>query len=611
MPEDSPADSPLTDAARTEAARIADWCETQRTSTEARANAQISVVWVLLLGGLVLLLVLPRILQMIDFAGQRDSLPPAIVERFDTTITTIQSNLVEMERESEEAAALRADSAEDVQKQRSIVGKLEEQISFTLRQPFAVWRSVDGLDQVENFVVRHVVQGAFSPDEAIALGYIGDPNVIASDDRVGFLLHRGTRDGLWGGRPVESSIGQFDDITAGVPVADAGGFAIAGLIGTKAGIFISAGYADWERLWPDDGNELSIIIHTMGQFPDGRFFALGAPLPNALSQGAPIEEILLLSDGGLAWRDGIREELAQDKQDWLSQFSKGCPNLRGLGCERIVRYESTTPVPLDHGARLAFHKRFDRRGDRIEIYYFEEYGSLPMSLALDKDGRFAQGPVTTALLQRDGTVLAGGPGLLIESLTEEDQIAFVSAVLKSTEIPDDYFLGSPRGADPTVQSVFALVTTLRNERETLAALTTTDTARKAVADAAAQTLDRQKTVRDEFKVLSSELETALRNAEPARQITQIATRLAVIGLLIYLVQIVVNRYRYLQRLAGFYQARGQALRMLSVSPDNTLMNGVSLGDLTTMLSPDAIGFDKSAEPPTNHLVSLLQAGLKR
>jgi len=74
---------------------------------------------------------------------------------------------------------------------------------------------------------------------------------------------------------------------------------------------------------------------------------------------------------------------------------------------------------------------------------------------------------------------------------------------------------------------------------------------------------------------------------------------------------VVNRYRYLQRLGGFCQARAQAFGLLAASADTSLLKSISLGDVTAIPSPDAIGFDKSAEPPTAQMVSLLQAGLQR
>ncbi len=152
---------------------------------------------------------------------------------------------------------------------------------------------------------------------------------------------------------------------------------------------------------------------------------------------------------------------------------------------------------------------------------------------------------------------------------------------------------------------------LETLRDRWSSLTAIATERVRVKDANEATLVRQDKVKADFGKLSAELVKTLRTADPARQLAQIATRLAVIGLLIYLVQIVVNRYRYLQRLAGFYQARAQSFRMLAASPDARLLAGVTLADLTTMLSPDGIGFDKTAEPPTNQMVSLLQAGLKR
>ncbi|MEL6335552.1 MAG: hypothetical protein AAFQ88_02780 [Pseudomonadota bacterium] len=114
------------------------------------------------------------------------------------------------------------------------------------------------------------------------------------------------------------------------------------------------------------------------------------------------------------------------------------------------------------------------------------------------------------------------------------------------------------------------------------------------------------------------LEDALRDAEPVRQAISMGTRVAIIGLLIFLVQIVVNRYRYLQRLAGFYRARGDAFRLLAAQAaeraagkDLPMLEGVTLAELTNALSPDAIGFDKAADPPSHHVSSLLQTALKR
>ena len=81
-------------------------------------------------------------------------------------------------------------------------------------------------------------------------------------------------------------------------------------------------------------------------------------------------------------------------------------------------------------------------------------------------------------------------------------------------------------------------------------------------------------------------------------------------MLIYLVQIVVNRYRYLQRLACFHQARGQALQILADQEDQSLLKGITISDLAALLSPDSIGFDSAPEAPTQQMVALLQAGIR-
>lgn len=131
------------------------------------------------------------------------------------------------------------------------------------------------------------------------------------------------------------------------------------------------------------------------------------------------------------------------------------------------------------------------------------------------------------------------------------------------------------------------------------------------AETTKSSYDRQAEALKEFGALSIELEEALRGADRIRQLAQIVTRLAVIGLLIYVVKIVVNRYRYLHRLAGFYHARAHAFRMLAAQGDSALLSGLSIADITAMLSPDAIGFDKSAEPLAGEIVPLLQAGLRK
>ncbi|MEP4379767.1 MAG: sialidase family protein [Alphaproteobacteria bacterium] len=108
-----------------------------------------------------------------------------------------------------------------------------------------------------------------------------------------------------------------------------------------------------------------------------------------------------------------------------------------------------------------------------------------------------------------------------------------------------------------------------------------------------------------------QLSRALTDADELRRASRIATRIAIVALLIYLVQIIVNRYRYLQRISGFYRGRAQAIRLLTASPDaQDILKGVPFTDLMATLSPDSIGFDKSAEPPTQNLVGMFRDAIR-
>ena len=102
-----------------------------------------------------------------------------------------------------------------------------------------------------------------------------------------------------------------------------------------------------------------------------------------------------------------------------------------------------------------------------------------------------------------------------------------------------------------------------------------------------------------LKELTNSLDNAFREAEPVREAGQIATRIAVLGLLIYLVRILFNRYRYHIRLSKFYQGRAQALCLLIAdNPNQSLFKNSSLNDLATTLTPETIGFDNIKDTPT-------------
>jgi hypothetical protein len=75
-------------------------------------------------------------------------------------------------------------------------------------------------------------------------------------------------------------------------------------------------------------------------------------------------------------------------------------------------------------------------------------------------------------------------------------------------------------------------------------------------------------------------------------ISTVTTRVGIVVLLLFLVQILVPLYRYNTKLAGFYDARADALELV----DNDNSDG--LDRLVTILSPDTLDFGKAPATPT-------------
>lgn len=103
----------------------------------------------------------------------------------------------------------------------------------------------------------------------------------------------------------------------------------------------------------------------------------------------------------------------------------------------------------------------------------------------------------------------------------------------------------------------------------------------------------------------------LRQADQAgslwRNVSSLAARLAVIALLIYLVNILVNLYRYNMRLAAFYQARGDAIdTALTLGADLRPMAGTSLAELAQAHTPEEVTFGTRPAPPTDALLKAIQ-----
>lgn len=102
----------------------------------------------------------------------------------------------------------------------------------------------------------------------------------------------------------------------------------------------------------------------------------------------------------------------------------------------------------------------------------------------------------------------------------------------------------------------------------------------------------------------------LRQADEAgslfNEVSSLVARLAVIALLIYLVNILVNLYRYNMRLAAFYQAQGNAIELAIASgADVRAMIGSSFKELAAAQTPETVSFGARPAPPTETVLKTL------
>lgn len=83
------------------------------------------------------------------------------------------------------------------------------------------------------------------------------------------------------------------------------------------------------------------------------------------------------------------------------------------------------------------------------------------------------------------------------------------------------------------------------------------------------------------------------------EVSSLGARLAVIALLVYLVNILVNLYRYNMRLAAFYQAQGNSIELAIASgADIPSMIGTSFHELASAQTPELVSFGTRPAPPT-------------
>jgi hypothetical protein len=84
-------------------------------------------------------------------------------------------------------------------------------------------------------------------------------------------------------------------------------------------------------------------------------------------------------------------------------------------------------------------------------------------------------------------------------------------------------------------------------------------------------------------------------------ISTITTRIGIVVLLLFLVQILVPLYRYNIKLSGFYEARANALELLELVDDK---NDDALERLVSVFSPDSLEFGKAPATPTQQAIDM-------
>jgi hypothetical protein len=83
-------------------------------------------------------------------------------------------------------------------------------------------------------------------------------------------------------------------------------------------------------------------------------------------------------------------------------------------------------------------------------------------------------------------------------------------------------------------------------------------------------------------------------------ISSLSTRIGSVLILIFLVQILVNLYRYNIRLAAYYDARADALQLVGSKDEKTL------NEYVKVLSPETFDFGKQPRSPADNVMDLLK-----
>ena len=663
---------------------IASWFENQHEIEENSAQQQIRLILVTVLVGIFLLLVLPRLIQEIDYLWRADSMPPKIIEKAKSTqdvMTTIQGKI---DNDVDSATKRRVSIENDLTEHKKVLSKNRNVLTDVLSKDLAIFGRVldqnnndhwtitktieakdgtfiaagfeDAVDVVETLLLHSTDGKSWTPIRPEESGtrlrgglnsllQAKDGTFIAAGfedavDVVGTLLLHSTDGKSWTPiRPEESGTRLHGGLNS--------------LLQAKDGTFIAAGFEDavdvvgtlllhstdgksWTPIRPEEsGTRLHGGLNSLLQAKDGTFIAAG--FEDAVDV---VGTLLLHSTDGRSWtpirseesgtrlRGGLNSLLQAKDGTFIAAGFEGTVNVfETLLLLRSTDGRSWTPIrPEESGTRLigrlnsllqAKDGTFIAAGKLIwqestfesnffgtvPFWPFQTLFNLPTALLL----RSANGTSWTAMLlhkdglelplalhyvlqTKEGSVIVGGtPGSILKSPSEQEADDIRNEILNNLEVSPDLVLSTNIWPQLNEQSESRKkVTILENDFER----------QDKFVKEAENFSSLQYEVAETIKEVILELDQALRKAELVREAGKTATRIAVVALLIYLVQIMVNRYRYQLRLAKFYKGRAQALHLIvAVSAGRSPFENTSLGDLATALSPESIGFDKAPKPP--------------
>ncbi|MEX0349140.1 MAG: hypothetical protein AB3N15_06905 [Paracoccaceae bacterium] len=654
------------------AAQIADWCERRKKEAIEDAKRQMWTVWTLLGGGVVLLLVLPRLVALIDYTAA--TLPPDAVKEAAAALSLMETNESEMQEDLGNASAGLDKRQDELRAAEEVLEAATMAFEDPFEDPLAVWQRAGPADidfEINVFTQQEdglllaagrerteegsrilllrsedgEVWSSVRPEEAgariagrlFALAPAPDGGLIAAgaeetEDGYKTLLLRSEDGAAWSPIRPEEAGARIAGWLFALASAPDGGLIAAGGEETEDGdktlLLRSEDGAVWSPIGPEEaGVRIAGRLDALAPAPDGGLIAAGreatedgdrtlllrsedgaawSPIPQEEADTRIAGAIYVLAatpDGGLiaagreATEDGEKTLLlrSEDGEDWSPLRPEEA------GARIAGRLYAFAPAP--DGGLLAAGREQTDEGDWTLLLRSED-GAAWSPLRSEMSGsRF--GPWYWALFSgSDGTVYADGLDTPFVRSAPADRAVARRAILDGEPAPD---FAVPDGSADRAEAV---------RQATRAAEIARDLAdqQTRIRDQAKASHQRQTVAVEQIKEANKTLEDALRRTEPIRQASWIATRLAVIALLIFLVQIVVNRYRYLQRLADFYDGRAQAFRMLAnagPTAAGVMLHNVSLNELMAGLSPSAISFGREAEPPTQHLMSILQTAIKK